>query len=285
MLREASNLQAESMTRPIGGQHIGLVRAGEHEGLRRELGRMIERLAVERMRLPAIGPVDLLKQEIVVEIGAQSLRGGDANIHLVTQQRRGDRVPSRDVDQDLHLWMPVVELRKGGIEALAHQAGDDLNRYPAPYFFAEVAKPLRNVARQRIKRPAGLSDERPFIGQFETARSALRLEPFERKTERRLLAPESGATDPTGLGDFVESVEEIPIDIAREFWGGTDRNDLPLNAFRASKGESQGLNSTTAWRDWQSGNRRGFGIARWEEGRRVRSSPARACLVMGAVSA
>jgi hypothetical protein len=87
MLRQAGNLKAETMTRPIGGKLIRLVGASEHEGLRRERGRVIECLAAERMRVPAIGAVHLIEQEIVIEIGAQSLCRGDTDIDLVAQQR------------------------------------------------------------------------------------------------------------------------------------------------------------------------------------------------------
>ena len=65
-----------------------------------------------------------------------------------------------------------------------------------PHFLGQIAEPLRNVANERIERPAGLGDQQAFIGQLKSARSApaqshaeLGLEPFQRKTERGLLAP------------------------------------------------------------------------------------------------
>ena len=96
MFRQPGNLKAEAMTRPIGGELIGLVGAGEHEGLCRERGRIVEGLAIKRVRLPAKGAVHFVEQEVVVEIGAQSLRRGDTDIDLVAQKRGGDRIQGRD---------------------------------------------------------------------------------------------------------------------------------------------------------------------------------------------
>ena len=76
-----------------------------------------------------------------------------------------------------------------------------------------------------FERAACLGNQHAFVGQLESAWSApaqrhaeLGLEAFERETECRLLAPQRapGAADPAGLGDLVERLQEIPIDIAGE---------------------------------------------------------------------
>src|SRR4029078_9989984 len=131
MFRKPGNVEAEAMALSIGGQDVGFVGAGEHEGLACESGRGIEALAVKAMALSAISVVHLVEQKFVAQVGAQSLRGGDADIDLIAKKRGSHGVPGRDVDQDLHLGMPVVEARYGRVEALAHQARYDLDGDPA----------------------------------------------------------------------------------------------------------------------------------------------------------
>ena len=89
----------------------------------------------------------------------------------------------------------------------------------------EVAEALRDVAHERVERPAGLGDQHAFVGQLEAAWSApaqrhaeFGLEPLESEAERGLLPAEraAGAADAAGLGDLVERLQEIPIDGARE---------------------------------------------------------------------
>ena len=185
------------------------------------------------MAFSAIGVVHLVEQKFVTQVRAQCLRGRDADIDFIAKKRGSNRVPGRDVDQDLHLCMPVVEPRDGGIETLAHQARYDLDRNPAAYLLGEISKPFGYVSHHRTQRAAGLSDEHAFIGQHESARSApaqshaeLGFEAFEGETERGLLAPHRapGATDSTGLCDLVECLEEIPIDIPRKTLRGIDHS-------------------------------------------------------------
>ena len=124
--------------------------------------------------------------------------------------------------------MPAVEPRYGGVETLANQARYDLDRDPAAYFLGEISEPLGNASHHRIQRPAGLRNEQAFIGQPESPRSAptqghakLGFEAFERETECRLLTPHraSSAADSAGLGNLVECLQEIPIDIPTETLG------------------------------------------------------------------
>ena len=185
------------------------------------------------MALSAIGVVHLVEQKFVMEVGAQSLRGGDADIDFIAKKRGSHRVPGRDVDQDLHLGMPVVEPRYGGIETFAHQAGYDLDRDPASYLLGEISEPLGNASHHRIQGSAGLGNEHAFVGQHESAGSApaqrhaeLGFEALEGETECRLLTPHRppGAADSAGLGDLVECLQEIPIDIPRKTLRGVDHS-------------------------------------------------------------
>ena len=105
------------------------------------------------------------------------------------------------------------------------------------HFLGEIAEPLRHIAYQRVERAARLGDQHAFVGQLEAARSApaqsdakLGLEPLESEAEGRLLSPERapGAADPAGLGDLVERLQEIPIDIAGEVRTETKHGRTPL---------------------------------------------------------
>src|SRR5262245_53482347 len=121
MLGKAGDVDAKSMTRSVGGQAVRFVGAGEHESLARERRGPIEGLAVKRMASPAIGPVNLVEQKLVFEVGAQHFRRRHADIDLVAQERGRDRIPGRDVNQDLNLRVAGMKSGDRSIEALANE--------------------------------------------------------------------------------------------------------------------------------------------------------------------
>src|SRR5262245_26102536 len=267
MLGKAGDVNAKSVTRAVCGQAVRLVGTGEYEGFACERRGPIEGLAVERMASPAIGPVNLVEQKLVFEVGAQHFRRRHTDVDLVAKERGRDRIPGRDVDQDLNLRMPGMKSGDRGIEALANEARNDLDRNAPLDLLGEIAEPFRNVADERVERPAGFGDKHAFIGQLEAARAAaaqsdaeLGLEAFERQTERGLLAPErpAGTAHAAGFGDLVKRLEEIPINLAREIDGGWKHDGTPLlMRLAACMG-----NSTPTWRALQnhsSGCRRARG--------------------------
>ena len=225
MFGQADNLNAETMSRPVGGKLIGLIGAGEHEGLARKRGRFIERLAVERMRLAAIGAVRLIEEKIVIEIGAKGLRRGDTDIDLVAQKRGGDRS---------HVVMSIRISTLGCRSWKRAMAASKRSHTRLEMTWIEI-RPRTSSARLPSRfgtlRTSELSDRQvsatsmPSSVSFEATRSApaqrdteLGLEPLECEAEGGLLPPERtpGAADPAGLGDFVERLQEVPIDVAGE---------------------------------------------------------------------
>ena len=105
MLRKPGDVKAEAMTCPVRGQSIRLIRAGKNERLPRESGRMVESPGVKGMAPSTIRPVHLIEQEVVVEVGALSLRRGYANIYFVSKQRGRNRVPGFDSEPSIEAYM------------------------------------------------------------------------------------------------------------------------------------------------------------------------------------
>src|ERR1700704_1465760 len=279
------------MARPIGRQNVRLVCAGEYEGLPRERRRIVERPAIKQMAGTAIDAVELIEEEVVIEIGAQGLRRRYADIDLVTQKGGCNRVPGRNVDQDLHVGMSAVEPRDSCIEALANQARYDLDRNPASHFLGEVAEPLWNIANQRVQRAACLGNQHAFVGQLESTWSApaqrhaqLGLESLKRETKCWLLAQQraSRAADPPGLGNLVKRLQEIPINIATEIGGGGEHDWAPLIAGLAPGGGLM-FNSTTTWRTSQRHYEHDLRSTRSSCGRRTSRRPERPYLAFAGV--
>src|SRR5665811_2263218 len=226
----------------IGGEYVGLVRSREYEGLSRQRRGVIESFSKQGMSLAAIGTMQFVEQKVVVQIRAKSLRRGHADVDLVAKEGCRNRIPGRDVDQDLHLGMVVVEPGYGRVKALTHQARDDLNRDLTPHVLGNIAEPLGDVTHQCAKGAAGLGDQHAFVGQFEATGAAPAklhvervLESLKRETESGLFAPErsAGTADAAGLHDLVKSFEQIPIDTAREIDRRAEHHCTPLSVIPA----------------------------------------------------
>ena len=104
-------MAAQAIALPEFGLLVGLVGAGQDEGVSGEIGRLIDDGAEQGVGTPAVGPVDLMEQDLVVKVGIPVMcRGrGDADLDLVAQHAALDDVPCRDADENLDQFVSAVE--------------------------------------------------------------------------------------------------------------------------------------------------------------------------------